>query len=905
MESQNQKAAGSEEKEAMMIDECHDRSDSESHEEEARVEIPSDHLAVQILARLDGHAYKQALYKDAGSINDNFLLPPQFPWHSRKRLPQRMKTMPRDIDDLHVVSRCDEELFASSGDFAGAFGFGRYENGQSRGNYCDALPAESLSKDGTGASAAARRSNDPGVLELHVSTKLPPSLDAVMDPKQPPEAQAPAKKWRAELMKDPVQAEMLSSLPFNLGGRGEPSSSVPQPMDRPGSDTRSDEEIDSHARKLNQSMARSKAELDVAASCRRKLSISMKVNGVSSRTTVFPQSTVLAERASENTRKVLRPMLCLASLPQTIRTGETVSTDKAREMDRGGLAQTLGSYDCRVADALVNPKKDSSGRSKRTTVGRTRLVWSSLIRGDEPFLPSTRNRVSFNSLITGQRVDASKCLRPTEVKVAVRLNGSILMEEALEEIPATTTSNVRKRTRQAENHTPKPRKLVVPDSRTVEEVDAAMDMNCVRLGNPEEGKVIRQRAKNGTVVYLEMGSHATHSELDRNDIIASLLKFGQKKAPKRLKSAPIDLTSADASLGTSQAVRRSSPPRFACVPLEDGILRTICLNAGNMAGSEVHQIIREASGQESEDRRCSVCWSDEGSGKDGVVECTKCGLLAHTACCRDTGEFSPASGAQMNGHGAAVADGEPSNDHAESWQCAVCCRFTENKPRRNPRMPSRFVGGETYAVQSSTDVITANANTPGPRCALCPHRGGAMSPMDPSDASGLWAHEVCRVWGGMGAADSSSVNVKCSFSQLNGSPLSNVCALCGSGGAGLTRCAARGCLVAFHPMCALLSNKVGTEEKSAKAKAARTRKTRHTEQTNGGAKSDANESIEADKRLCREYTLQLVQVSRSDLSTSRSSEDDATATIAVSFCGIHNAKRDDRFFGCLPGGAAI
>ena len=180
-----------------------------------------------------------------------------------------------------------------------------------------------------------------------------------------------------------------------------------------------------------------------------------------------------------------------------------------------------------------------------------------------------------------------------------------------------------------------------------------------------------------------------------------------------------------------------------------------------------------------------------------------------------------------------------------------------------------------------------------------------MSPMDPSDASGLWAHEVCRVWGGMGAADSSSVNVKCSFSQLNGSPLSNVCALCGSGGAGLTRCAARGCLVAFHPMCALLSNKVGTEEKSAKAKAARTRKTRHTEQTNGGAKSDANESIEADKRLCREYTLQLVQVSRSDLSTSRSSEDDATATIAVSFCGIHNAKRDDRFFGCLPGGAAI
>jgi len=118
--------------------------------------------------------------------------------------------------------------------------------------------------------------------------------------------------------------------------------------------------------------------------------------------------------------------------------------------------------------------------------------------------------------------------------------------------------------------------------------------------------------------------------------------------------------------------------------------------------------------------------------------------------------------------------------------------------------------------------------------------------------------------------------------------------------AGLTRCAARGCFVAFHPMCALLATKVG--DKGGKAKSVRTRKTRHTEQATEEKKSD-----EEDEKLCKEYTLQLVQLTRTEGPMGGAAEEDTTTTtiLPVAFCGIHNPSRADSCFGCLPGGAAI
>lgn len=123
---------------------------------------------------------------------------------------------------------------------------------------------------------------------------------------------------------------------------------------------------------------------------------------------------------------------------------------------------------------------------------------------------------------------------------------------------------------------------------------------------------------------------------------------------------------------------------------------------------------------------------------------------------------------------------------------------------------------------------------------------------------------------------------------------------------GLTRCAARGCLVAFHPMCALLASKVGMEGKGGKAKSIRTRKTRHSDHAAEEKKSDCNEDMEADKKLCKEYTLQLVQLSRAEqLTGSAGKEENERAIVPVAFCGIHNPRREYSAFGCLPGGAAV
>mmetsp|Transcript_15543 Transcript_15543/g.33658 ORF Transcript_15543/g.33658 Transcript_15543/m.33658 type:complete len:955 (-) Transcript_15543:1141-4005(-) len=916
--------------------------ENSSVDDTTKIEIPNDDLIVQILARLDGPSYNQALYQDAGSINENFLVPPYFPWHSRTHLPQKMvKTMPRDIDDLHVITHCKDKLHAPFGDFQGPFGFGKYENGQSRGNYSKVPLAEThLLKPGSDASAAARRSQDPGVLELNVQIPLPSSIDAVMNAKDP-HTPTPAEKWIAELSKDPDHEEMLSHLPFHWGKRVVCPYSVDKQMNQDsGEQIAHAEPTDRNVelQKLAESRLRSKAQIDLATSCMRKWKISMKVGGVSSRSTLFPSSSVIdtkSEQVPENTRKVIRPMLCLASLPQAT---QFLGQTEALEMDNAGLAHRLGSYDCRFTDALLNPKRDSVNRAKRIEVGRSRIVWSNLIQGDEPFLPSTRNRVNYNSLITGERFDASKCKRPTEVKVGVRLNGRMMTEEALEDLPTTTTSSVGKRkhsTRQADNEGPALKSCVqCPESRTDEEIDAAFQNNSILRG--QKDRVLEQSTENGAVVYLEMGVQSVSpTGIDRNEIIANLLKFNQKKsAQKKLKrSASSDTMSTEAApmtFGGSQAIKKSNSPRFACVPLEDGLMRTVCLNAGTMVGAAVHQVICEVSEQES-GKRCSVCWSDEGSGKKGVLECIKCGLLAHSNCCLDKGEFSTdpereplgpqatkrnqrdnTNGATTHINAHTQVDIERSDDQAEQWQCAVCCSYTEMKPRRKPRMPSRFVNGETYTSSNHTgdiDVVNTNANVPGPRCALCPHRGGAMSPLDSSHASGhphKWAHEVCRVWSGLGISEDSKIKEPSPlFHQFpNGSPLSNVCALCGTGGAksnkfsaSLTRCAARGCFVAFHPMCALLATKVGMDDK---AKSVRTRKTRRTEQ-----ESDVSENIDADKKYCKEYTLQLVQLTRTERVVSSASEKDRTTIIPVAFCGIHNPRRDDAFYGRLPGGVAV
>jgi len=907
-ESSNEKSGGNQQLRNIQHPRDPESSD-DSRDGTDRLEIFDDDLIVQVLARLDGQSYRQAVYQDAGMINDNFLAPPHFPWYSRKCLPQKMtKEMPRDIDDLHVITHCQDELYAPFGDFQGPFGFGRYENGQSRGNYSNTAPQDD-------AYAAARRFQDPGVLELTARFPLPSPINALMSVDEP--CPSPAKKWKNELSKNPDHVSMLSHLPFHW----EKKNRLPPSIDQQKNSPSSGQQSYLQPQKLTEIRSKSKAQI-------RKWKISMKVGGVSSRSTLFPSSSIIGtdgdQDVPENCRKVIRPMLAVCSIQH----GQTVTSEKALEMDNVGFAHSLGSHDCRYTDALLNPKKDGANRAKRIEVGRTRLVWSNLIQGDESSSSSTRNRVNFNSLLTGQRVDVSKCKRPTEVKVGLRLNGRTIMEEALEALP-----NVRKRkhsTRNAESDGPALElRIQCPESRTDEEIDAALLLNS-SIGLPKEGRVLPRSTENGAVVYLEMGIQR-HSDIDRNDIIASLLKFNQKKSVQKkhkrgASGRTVSTESAPLPFEGSQVIKKSNSPRFACVPLEDGLMRTVCLNAGNMAGIATHHIIREVLEQESEPisrKRCSVCWSDEGSGKEGVQECAECGLLAHLNCCLDRGEFSTRGSQDMDGalkhQNAPNKDGmQRSDDQADQWKCAVCCHYTDMKPRRNARMPSRFVDGETYASSKHAGdhaAANTNANLPGPQCSLCIHRGGAMSRLRSSHDLGhsqKWAHEVCRIWSGRHLFDNSKTN-ECSPEVPFASPLSLLCALCGTGGVkgdkslqfntGITKCAARGCSVAFHPMCALLASKVGFDEKGDRSNSRKARKKRHADQAVEDKTSDDQEIMEADKKLCKQYTLQLVQLTRKEPAAVSAREDKAII-IPVAFCGIHNPRRDAAFFGCLPGGAS-
>jgi hypothetical protein len=327
--------------------------------------------------------------------------------------------MPRDIDDLHTITHCQDELHAPFGDFQGPFGYGRYENGQSRGNYCDPDLAKIASA--IGVSAAARRSDDPGAIELNTQVPFPPSMDSVLCSSDVTHAHALSERWP-----EVDSCTMLSHLPFHWE-RQKGNVCLISPGDkfeRPANETAYSKPRgnDNGWHKLTECRLQAKSHVDLAKSCMRRWKISTKVGGVSSRTTLFPHARN-GDQTPGKTMKIVRPMLCVARLPQSTQSGQTVSLETASEMDSVGFAQSLGSYDCRFVDNMMNLKKDSVGRAKRIELGRTRIVWSNLVQSDVS--QYNRNRVNYNSLITGKRLDTSQLKRPLDVKVGVRLNGRI------------------------------------------------------------------------------------------------------------------------------------------------------------------------------------------------------------------------------------------------------------------------------------------------------------------------------------------------------------------------------------------------------------------------------------------------------------------------------------------------
>ncbi len=292
-------------------------------------------------------------------------------------------------------------------------------------------------------------------------------------------------------------------------------------------------------------------------------------------------------------------------------------------------------------------------------------------------------------------------------------------------------------------------------------------------------------------------------------------------------------------------VSPSKPPRLDCVPVavtHDSI-RVVCSAPGTLRCACITDLFRR------HDNKCSVCWTTDGK----IRQCLKCGVQAHTSCCSHGGVLVPTS---TLGKGIIM-----------SWMCAVCSEgpkqtMSSSSPRRRAtNLPSRYQSDVLLGMgmHSQSPGFSSSSVSEGIKCNLCPHSGGAMSPVVGS-LGGEWSHEVCRIW-----TRSSAVEMEAGIPRV----IAN-CALCGLSDGSLIKCSGSCCTVRFHPMCALIGVVRDTEVHGPVAPAT-------------PATRDAR-----DARLCNRFTLDIVEC--------------GDTVLPVGFCGFHNPQRDEFLYGCYPCG---
>ena len=168
-----------------------------------------------------------------------------------------------------------------------------------------------------------------------------------------------------------------------------------------------------------------------------------------------------------------------------------------------------------------------------------------------------------------------------------------------------------------------------------------------------------------------------------------------------------------------------------------------------------------------------------------------------------------------------------------------------------------------------------------------------------------WTHDICRVYCQRTNFASSSSRDLCkrtpagtstTFEERIALP-TPVCSLCGMGKIhnkgtkseeeiqeingkipGLMRCAAVGCSVWFHPMCAVLSSQLTVHPQNQSPP----RKCHNEEMEN---------ALRADRNLSKEFTLEKIKVTKKG----------KTFVVPIGFCGLHNQKREASLYGYSPG----
>lgn len=216
-----------------------------------------------------------------------------------------------------------------------------------------------------------------------------------------------------------------------------------------------------------------------------------------------------------------------------------------------------------------------------------------------------------------------------------------------------------------------------------------------------------------------------------------------------------------------------------------------------------------------------------------------------------------------------------------------------------------------------------------------------MSQLDDCNSTQQWAHEICRIWCTGKKCDTSLENSRRTYGTSSEPPvtpyksskiddngfdpvMSNtakanldvVCAICSVGDVskhekrgGLIKCAAQGCNIRFHPMCATLVTKLHDLKNA-------------IEETtpSSSPRRPKDDQIQKDIDLCTDFTLDVIEVSyetvqedkefkqgdslfiaRGNDSNSKQNRKIGKRIIPIGFCPLHNPKREKSFYGCTPG----
>ena len=631
---------------------------------------PSD---VHILSSLDSAAEQIAELDDISNFYKFLVFPTSFPWHNPTQT--LLPTMPRDIDDhpgvLFAEHDYNDSLLPVTTN--GKRGF------RHMFNWCDAV-----TRCGHRYQAASRRAADPGVIDLRLKMVLNEKDDEYFQHDNQWSRRNISEKelWRTKrkfLINEGERAEAASCMPWHWSSKYNYSRPFQYHKIRRKENICSNNvEFNEIQKKMLQEEEIKHRKLKRKQYWTRNWKVSVKVGGVSSRSSIiptsnhradfFPPTTLKSNDETQNDEFIdkcskveydhspylphsKRHRTINASYPAFVQSGRSVLLSTAETMDQNGYGSFLGSYDVRFS-STQNPNSNIITKGKRVLVGRTRLIWTHLDLSHSQHEPSFENIYKKNniytSLLNNAKLDASAYKRPRDVIVTIKLNGKQFFEDEESELFKETSQfiaigkNKNNQGRLIFNKEKLKKKLKLKIS--------SKSFSC-------HEKQIKMKNRNAVSTTLlgdlkENNAFNAMCTFERRDYLHALRQNIKSNSKKRISQNNSQHQNHSVESKNLNALSQLEPmkygattslkfqsPTFSILPLDDGKLRVFCLSTGSMNGCGMHSILNQASKKHKGERVCSVCWSKNTEPDNILRECVDCGLLVHLDCCADKGQL--------------------------------------------------------------------------------------------------------------------------------------------------------------------------------------------------------------------------------------------------------------------------